>query len=170
MKCKLLFCCAALSLLFSACDKEDTVNTGFRTPDCADTLDDGRFELFNAPETSRFLNFYKEVPETEKTLALAFQYLDGKKLVNTAIDYLPVFRYKALEPVAVYGYFAYGDNQYYSWTRTAFPGSDTSFIPIYNVRNLNLQPGCYRFYYVVSDTGLKKVFTKGHYDLEIKTF
>jgi len=58
--------------------------------------------------------------------------------------------------------------QYYSWVQTPVDSSKNDTINLYNVRNLALQTGCYRVYYVVSDTDTGTVFTKGHYDIEIK--
>lgn len=158
-----------VSFLFG-CDKKDEVNTGLRTPTCSDTTDDGQFETFNAPETARFLNGYKSVPTGEDKSALKELFITSRKMINESQERAPRLIYTNNKPVLVWAYLPYGDNLFYSWRSSAYVASDSVSIALFNARNLNLTPGCYRVYYIFSDTGSKQVFTKGHYDFEVRRF
>jgi hypothetical protein len=167
---KKLLITALLPLLFVACAKEEDINPQFRTPSCEDTTDDGKFESYTQSETAQFLKYYQVIADTEYTAFAPSTYISGHQLFNSGIDYAPYFVYKIKQPVQFFMYMPLKtqQEQYYSWTRTSLDTSKTDTINIYNVRLLNLQPGCYRLYYVFSDTDTGTVYTKGHYDLQIK--
>jgi hypothetical protein len=167
---KKLLIVALLPLLFIACAKEEDINPQFRTPTCEDTADDGKFEAFTQPETAQFLKYYNMIADTELTAAAPWTYITGHQLFNRSIQYEPFMVYKIKQPVQFFMYMPLKtqQEQYYSWTRKSLDTSKTDTINIYNVRLLNLQPGCYRMYYVFSDTDTGVVYTKGHYDIEIK--
>ena len=166
---------ALLPFLFVACAKEEITNEGFRPPTCADTSDDGKFEKFTTSEAFQFLRFNLEVPEVEDPSALAFKYITSRELFNRSVIFDPILVFKRNRPLQFHMYMQYRiiQENYYSWTslRTDTAGIDT--INIHNLRQLGLQPGCYRLYYVFSDTTSRdsvhgKVLTKGHYDIEVK--
>ena len=159
-----------IPVLLYSCDKEDEINTGLSQPTCEDTTDDGKFMKFNAPETARFLENYSEIPEVELTDSLVYHKLTSRKVVDQSIEFSPMLIYKTKRPTLFWAYLSYGDNQFYSWNRETFGTDDSVNIAVYNARNLGLQNGCYRLYYVFSDTGYGKVFTKGYYDLEFSTY
>ncbi len=166
---KLLFLSLFPTLLFS-CDKTDDVNTGLSIPTCEDSTNDGRFEAFNAPETSHFLNFYDEVPDAEIAGSIDTIRLTSRRLINEDQSFEPALIYSQLRPGIMWAYLSYGDNQFYSWMRESLIAADSMQISVYNARNLALTPGCYRLYYVFSDTGYHRVFTKGHYDIQVRKF
>jgi hypothetical protein len=59
--------------------------------------------------------------------------------------------------------------QYQSWVIPWVAFADSQRANIYNIRPRQLEPGCYRLYYVFVDTGkIKTVLSKGHYDIEIR--
>lgn len=168
---KKLLIMAVLPLLFFACAKEEDVNPPLPSPTCADTTDDGIFEKFNSPETALFLRKYKNIPETEDSSALGVHYITSREIENKGTIYDPKFIYLPRRPIQMMVYLPYYRNtqQVYSWVRSAnFNTTDPDTVNIFNARLLNLPVGCYRLYYVVSDTGYGKVYTKGHYDLTIR--
>lgn len=161
---------ALLPLAIISCDKKDDVNTGLRTPTCTDTTDDGKFEDYNAPETALFLKLYQDVPKDEDKSAVKLLKITTRRMINESQEREPRLVYYNNKPTILWAYLPYGDNLYYSWKRYSMPSADSAEVALYNARNLNLTPGCYRVYYIYSDTGSKKVFTKGHYDFEVRRF
>ena len=169
---KRILLAAILPVLFIACAKEDDVNPSFRTPTCTDTTDDGKFEAYTLPEQTEFLRWFRTVPETEDTTAIRYHYLNARILYNRGVDFNPYLVYRTNRPITFFGYLPLQTQagQYYSWIRTTIDSSLNDTISLYQLRELSpqLQPGCYRLYYIFSDTDTGTVFTKGHYDLEIK--
>lgn len=168
---KRLLIAAILPVLFFACNKEEEdLNPPLRTPTCADTTDDGVFEKFSKSEEAQFLSAYKYVPDTEFKQVIRYKYLNSHILFNNGIDYSPYLVYRVNRPVKVFVYLPFysQQEQYYSWVQTAVDSSRNDTINLYNARELALQAGCYRLYYVVADNNSDTVYTKGHYDIEIK--
>lgn len=167
---KKILIATALPFLLFACAKEDDVNPGFREPTCEDTTDDGQFENFTLPERSQLLGKYLSIPETEDEGVIAYKYMTSRELFNNSIIYDPSFIYKLNKPAQLFVYMPLKtqQQQYYSWTRQSLDTSKIDTINIYNARLQSLQPGCYRLYYVFSDTDTGTVYTKGHYDIQIK--
>jgi hypothetical protein len=161
---------ALLPLLFFACAKEEDVNPGFRTPSCEDTTDDGKFEKYTQSEIAQFLDRYTFVPDVESDTVISYKYMTSRELFNNSIIYDPTFIYKLKRPAQLFMYMPLKtqQEQYYSWTRRSLDTSVIDTINIYHARLQSLQPGCYRLYYVFSDTDTGTVYTKGHYDIQIK--
>lgn len=167
---KKLFLIALLPILVAACAKQDDNNPSFRTPTCSDTTDDGIFENYSNSEAAQFLKYYKNIPATPDTTVLKFLQISSHTLYNKAILYDPYIYYKVNRPTLCFVYLPLQTQQqeYYSWVQTVSDTSQVDTIAVYNARLLNLQRGCYRLYYVFSDTDTGTVFNKGHYDIEIK--
>jgi hypothetical protein len=167
---KRLFLLAALPLLFFACAKEEVENPGFREPSCEDTTDDGRFEDYSGSEAAQFLWKYTNVPATQNDSVLDFIKITNRVLNNNGVDYYPYILYKAKRAVTVHTYvpLKIQQQQYYSWVNKYSDTSKVDTIRLYQMRKLNLQPGCYRAYYIYSDNDTGTVYTKGHYDIQIK--
>lgn len=172
---KILFI-ALLPVVLVACEKEENTNEQFQLPTCADSTDEGIFEKFTTAEKEELLKFHISVPETEDGSAIAFTHMTSRILHNESVIYDPVFQYKQLKPTHALLYLPYKTGTYYSWNHISDNLTDTLEFSIYNVRHLQLTPGCYRLYYVFADlpivtdtsTSYGTVFTKGHYDIEIK--
>jgi hypothetical protein len=167
---KKLLIVALLPLLFYACAKEDDTNPGFREPSCEDTTDDGLFEKYTLSEEVQFLKDYKVIPEVESDTIIRYKYISSRELFNRSIIYDPIFVYKLKRPAQLFIYMPLKtqQEQYYSWSRRSTDTSMIDTINLYNARLQALQPGCYRLYYIFSDTDTGTVYTKGHYDIQIK--
>ena len=165
---------ALLPLLFFACAKEDETNPAFREPSCADTTDDGHFEKYTLPEQVQFLKYFKWVADTEWHGYIRYNYINGHVLYNRNLDYNPILVYRPENghKVKFFGYIPLKtqQEQYYSWVNESSDSSRNDTINIYQLRELNpqLQPGCYRLYYIFAEADSTIVYSKGHYDFEIK--
>lgn len=159
---------AILPVLLFACAKEEKTNVQFRTPTCADTTDDGIFEAYTSSETAELLRYHGTVPDSPDRSYIAFNNITSHVLYNNAIIYDPVFQYKQNKPAQVYVYLPYEVEKYYSWTNYSGDTTNTLNIPIYNARLMHLVPGCYRIYYIFSAPNFGTIYSKGHYDIEIK--
>ncbi len=98
-------------------------------------------------------------------------YIKGRLLRNREVFYDPYLVFRLYRPADFYMYMPTKESQeqYQSWVIPWNPSVDSQRANIYNVRARLLEPGCYRLYYVLVDTGkTKTVFTKGHYDIEIR--
>lgn len=169
---KRLFIAAVLPVLFFSCAKEEVTNPAFRAPSCEDTTDDGRFEAFTMPESTQFLSSFKNIPDQEVPGVIRYQFLNNRTLYNNGVDYSPYMVYRINQPVLFFAYMPFKNQQekYYSWLQTSADTSRNDTINLYNLRKLQpqLQPGCYRIYYVFSDSDTTTVLSKGHYDIEVK--
>lgn len=165
---KKILIAALLPVLFFSCAKEEDTNVQFRTPTCADTTDDGRFEEYTSSEKAELLKYYKSIPDAEDTSAIAYTKMTSHVLYNNAVIYDPVFVYKQKKTTQLFVYMPYELEKYYSWTNTSTDTTDSLNIAIYNVRLQHFSPGCYRLYYIFSEPNYGKIYTKGHYDIEIK--
>ena len=171
----------ALQLLsISSCKKADT-NTnssgtyppGFREATCSDTTDDFKFETYNTAETDYLLKEYganTETPDPNYNIALKldtrhYDRNNGRLILTSYgnLDYsLSIF-------------VAYNDKFMSSYDAEDLPPGkiENPIIDPNIVTTSAVQPGCYRFYYIVGTpdtTILKKNRTvkyKGHFDLEI---
>jgi len=164
---------AILPFIFFSCEKQQqNTNIGFREPNCVDTTDDGIFEAFTNAEAGQFLKNYAVVPDSEDLTFLTQKYITGRLIRNNEIFYDPYFVYKINKPANFYMYLPTKKMQeeYQSWNIPYNPAKDSVKINLYNIRTLRLDPGCYRLYYVFTDTSVKKtmVLSKGHYDIEIR--
>ncbi len=169
---KRILVAAVLPFLFIACAKEENTNPGFRVPNCADTTDEGRFEHYTKPEFTQFLRFFKNVPDTEDTSVVRYQMINGRLLYNRSVDFNPYIIYRMKKPAKIFAFLPFPNQpeKYYSWVVNAVDTTTDYHVNLYHLRTLQpqLQLGCYRLYYVVSDVDTGTVYTKGHYDLEIK--
>lgn len=164
---------ALLPVAIMACEKEENVNEQFRTPNCSDTTGEGIFEKYTTSEEATFLKYYHTVPETEVSGAVEYIGITSRILYNASHVYEPVFQFKLNQKSQVHLYMPYVTGKTYSWTNIYTNTTDTQSLAVYNVRNLDLTPGCYRLYYIFSDstytdTSYGKVLTKGHFDITIK--
>jgi hypothetical protein len=160
-----------LSLILFSCDKQENTNIGFREPTCNDTTDEGVFESYTNAETAQFLNTYQIVPNFEVDSVIKQMYLTGRLLRNREVFYDPYLVFRLNRPADFYMYMPtkVSQAQYQNWVIPWTPFADSQRANIYNVRPRQLEPGCYRLYYVFVDTGkVKTVFTKGHFDIEIR--
>lgn len=169
---KILFI-ALLPVILIACEKEENTNEMFRTPDCTDTTDDGIFEKYTTSEEATFLRFYSSIPEKEVADAVPYIAMSSRTLYNASPIYDPLLLFKLNQKAQLFVYMPYTTGKYYSWTNIYSNTTDTLSVAIYNVRSMNLTAGCYRLYYIFSDstytdTSYGKVLTKGHFDFEIK--
>lgn len=172
---KKLLIAALLPLFFFSCDKNENTNIGFREPTCADTTDEGIFEDFTSAEKAQFLltDTAIVIPNMELDSVVNSKYISGRILRNNEIFYEPYLVYKLHRPANFHMYMPTKEaqEQYFSWFMPwqQASGQDSVKINIYNVRQMQLEPGCYRLYYVFTDTGaIRTVLTKGHYDIEIR--
>ncbi|HRO42417.1 MAG TPA: hypothetical protein PL009_06255 [Flavipsychrobacter sp.] len=163
---------ALLPVLFFACAKEEVTNPVFRDPTCADTTDEGMFEKFTQPESVEFLRYFKVIPDTEFKWVVRYQHINSRILYNRSVDYNPFITYRVNKPAKIFAFLPFPNQpeQYYSWVVNAPDTSIDYQVNLYHLRaqSPQLQTGCYRIYYVVSDVDTGTVYTKGHYDLEIK--
>lgn len=163
---------AIMPVLFFACAKEENTNPAFREPTCADTLDDGIFENYTAPETVEFLRYFRSVPPMPVPNVVRYHYINSRTLYNRGVDYSPYVTFNFKRPAMVFAFVPFPNQpeQYYSWVLNAEDTLQEYKVNLYHLRQHEpkLQPGCYRMYYVVSDSDTGVVFTKGHYDFEIK--
>ncbi len=160
-----------LSFILFSCDKQANTNIGFREPTCSDTTDEGKFESFTNAEYAQFLNNYQIVPGIQVDSVVKQMYIKGRLLRNREVFYDPYLVFRLYRPADFYMYMPTKESQeqYQSWVIPWNPSVDSQRANIYNVRARLLEPGCYRLYYVLVDTGkTKTVFTKGHYDIEIR--
>jgi hypothetical protein len=179
---KKLLLAAFLPVLMLSCAKEEVTNPVFRTATCSDTTDEGRFENFTAPEFEEFLRYFRAVPDTEYRFKVApdsdfmpvvrRQSINSRILYNRGVDYNPYITYKLRRPAKVFAFLPFPNQpeQYYSWVVNVEDTASEYKVNLFHLRQQNpqLQAGCYRVYYVISDVDTGMVFTKGHYDLEIK--
>lgn len=169
---KRLLIAAILPVIFFSCAKEEITNPAFRAPTCADTTDDGVFEAFTAPEKVELLRHFKYVPDTEFHYVMRQNTINDRTIHNRGVDYNPYITYQFYVPAKVFAWVPIPNQpeKYYSWVVNAPDTASEYKVNLYQLRQLSpqLQAGCYRVYYVVStsDTGI--VYSKGHYDLQIK--
>lgn len=170
---KKILIAALLPLFIISCDKNENTNIGFREPNCADTLDEGIFEDFTSSEKAQFIKDTIVIPAVELDSTVASKYISGRLLRNNEIFYEPFLVYRLNRPAHFNMYMPTKEaqEQYFSWFMPweSAQSLDSVKINIYNARQMQLEPGCYRLYYVFTDTGaVKTVLTKGHYDIEIR--
>jgi len=164
---------AILPLILFSCAKEENINVGFREPTCQDTTDDGRFEEFTSSEMAQFLTDSIRFINNFGVDSIADMYISGRELRNNEIFYDPYIVYRLKTPADFYMYIPTKEaqEQYYTWEvpYNSIWDQDSVKINIYNIRPLQLEPGCYRMYYVfTTPDSMRMVITKGHYDIEIK--
>ncbi len=168
---KKLLIAALLPLLIFACAKEEDINPPLTTPTCEDSTDDGVFREFNLPETSLLLlPDSLEIPDTETPGIVDTMYMTSRVLRKNSIIYDPKFVFRPNRPMHVSMYLSYykSSNKLYTWYQFVNDTSKNVEYNIYNARELNLEDGCYRMYYVFEDSARRQVLTKGHYDLTVK--
>lgn len=169
---KKILIAAILPMLFFACAKEEETNPAFRPPTCEDTTDEGRFEKFTLPESAQLLQHFKNVPDAEIPGIVDDQFISNRILFNRNADYNPYISYKLNRAAKIFVAMPFPNQpeQYYWWVVTATDTSVDYKINLFQLREQKpqLQTGCYRLYYMISDTDTGTVFTKGHYDLQIK--
>ncbi|MBS1782961.1 MAG: hypothetical protein JSS78_07830 [Bacteroidetes bacterium] len=163
---------AMLPILFFSCAKEEVTNPLFRTPSCADTTDDGVFEAFTLPEKAQLLRYFKIIPDTQINFVMRYQNINGRVLYNRITDYNPFIRFRTNLPVKIFAWMPFSQNneKYYSWVVNAPDTSMDYTVNIYQLRDQypQLLNGCYRIYYAVSSSDTGIVYTKGHYDFEVR--
>ena len=169
---KKLLIADVLPIMLFSCAKEEKTNPLFREPTCADTTDEGKFEAYTMPEATEFLRFHKVIPDTPYSKVVRYQVMSGRVVYNRRVDYNPFIVYRMNKPVKIFGYLPFPNQpeKYYSWVVNAPDTSQDYRMNVYQLREHNpiLEPGCYRLYYVVSDMMTDTVYTKGHYDVEVK--
>jgi len=169
---KKILVAAVLPILLFACAKEEETNPAFRVPTCADTTDEGRFEAFTQPESIEFLRYFRVVPDTEFKSVVRFQTINSRILYNRGVDYNPYITYSLRKEAKIFAFMPYPNQpeQYYSWVVNAPDTNSEYTVNLFHLRQQSpqLQAGCYRIYYVISNTDTGIVYTKGHYDLEVK--
>lgn len=165
---KKILIAAILPVLLFSCAKEEKTNVQFRTATCADTTDDGKFEAYTSAEIGELLRYHGTIPDSPNNNYIAYTGMTSRVLYNNSVIYDPAFRYKQKSPAQLYVYLPYDVEKYYTWTNYSSDTTDTLNIAIYNARLQHLLPGCYRLYYIFSEPNFGKIFTKGHYDIEVK--
>jgi len=169
---KRLVIAAVLPILFFSCAKEENTNPSFREATCADTTDDGLFEQYTRPEKTELLRYFRVVPDTAFKGVVRRQMIDTRVLHNRAVDLSPYIRYRFNVPVKIFAWMPYPNQpeQYYSWVVDALDTAMDYQVNLFQLRQQSpqLQKGCYRIYYAVGTTDTGIVYTKGHYDIEVR--
>lgn len=169
---KRLFIAALLPVLMFSCAKEENTNPAFREVTCGDTTDDGIFEQYTLPERLELLRDFTLVPDTPFKGVVRSQYIDTRILHNWAVDYSPYITYHFNVPAKIFAWMPYPNQpeQYYSWVVDAPDTSLDYQVNLYHLRQQSpqLQTGCYRIYYAVGTPDTSMVYTKGHYDIEVR--
>jgi|GEM_PF-3722862 len=163
MNCKTLLAATLFSpLFFLACSKDDEGPSAPQEPaiNCADTSDEGKFELFN--QNNHLMQHYIADISSEKP-GLGPHWLSTRTIDSGTESYF----YYTTTVTGTMLVIATNDSAIIVATRNVVPGTDS--VPISSLyRSLSdvqdIPGGCYRFYYILNNDEMDRL-TQGHYDV-----